>query len=175
MRTLLNREETESIIGLMRLAIMAYNNSVHSSTNFTPFELIFGHSSNREPFDMYYDKRFYTEYVNNHKNRLKVLYERISDQIQNQKEKVITKRNENSKNIELRVGQEVYVKLNTRSNKTSYAYQGPYKLHKINDDNTAIVIDNKNKTRKVHIKNLKRGIVPASSDVESTASGEPLE
>ncbi|ENN83544.1 hypothetical protein YQE_000100, partial [Dendroctonus ponderosae] len=36
----------------MRRALLGYNNSIHSATKFTPFEIIKGHINDTNPFDL---------------------------------------------------------------------------------------------------------------------------
>ncbi|KAK9680940.1 Integrase zinc binding domain [Popillia japonica] len=47
-------------------------------------------------------------------------------------------------------------------NKTTPKYTGPYEVKQVNQDNTAVVTDKNQKEKKVHIRNLKYGIVPDS-------------
>lgn len=113
---------------------------------------------------MYYDQKYYSNYVEKHRNRLKMLYERISQQTQNKKQTVIDRRNDNLQNVNLIVGQEVYIKVDApkRKGKLCKLYEGPFKIFKINDNNTVIVVNDKNKQRNCHVKNLKLGSLTGS-------------
>ena len=93
--------------------------------------------------------------------------------MQQDKTKVIEKRNEKAHAKPLKIGQ-VYVKLQSGNrNKLTYMYNGPYTLKTLNHDNTAIILDAKNnKQRKVHVRSLKHKIVTESSHGASTDSRE---
>ncbi|KAK9688505.1 hypothetical protein QE152_g35249 [Popillia japonica] len=116
MRILKEQHKDEIIEKLMKLAIIGYNNTIHSITGLTPLELTLGHTKIHDPFDVCYDKVFYNNYLTRHANRLKLLYENL----------------------------------------------GPYEVKQVNQDNTAVVTDKNQKEKKVHIQNLKYGIVPDS-------------
>ena len=77
LRILQIADKETSITKLIKLAILAYNSTTHSTTTFAPVKLLFGHTNARDSFDMYYDQRVYSEYVEKHRTRLKHLYERI--------------------------------------------------------------------------------------------------
>ena len=69
---ILRTKDTQSTIGkLMRIAIIGYNNSIHSVLGMTPHNITFGHTKSRDPFDLYYDRGFYNDYIEKHANRLK--------------------------------------------------------------------------------------------------------
>jgi hypothetical protein len=55
---LLKEQSSESIVTIMKYAIIAYNNTIHIATDLTPVELLFGHTKSRDPYDIYYDKTF---------------------------------------------------------------------------------------------------------------------
>ena len=91
----------------MTYAIIAYNNTIHSSTHFTPYELVFGHTDSRDPMDLV-PTHVYTEYVNSHKNNTHALYNQIARETQEQKEKIIDKANRNKTPTELIIGSTHY-------------------------------------------------------------------
>ncbi|KAK9752280.1 hypothetical protein QE152_g4368 [Popillia japonica] len=186
-----------TIMKLMKLAIIAYNNTIHTTTGLTPLELTFGHTKTHDPFDICYDRTFYNNYLTRHINRLKLLYTKLGDRVQENKTKIIEKRNTNFKTQPLEIGQQVYVKqpigykskINPRFSgpynvkkifengtaivipRFSGAYNvkkifengAPYNVKKIFENGTAIVIDKNKRERKVHVRNLKYGVVTDSS------------
>ncbi|KAJ8912064.1 hypothetical protein NQ315_016753 [Exocentrus adspersus] len=75
----------------MDQAIVAYNNTNHSSTGFPPLELVFGHTASRNIFDMLYTKQFYQELTNKHVKAMEEVYNRVQDKIHQEKTKRIEK------------------------------------------------------------------------------------
>ena len=149
----------EPIQELMRYAIIAYNNSIHSATGLTPFEITFGHTQTRNTMDIFYDNQYYQQYVNNHKQKLQCVYERIREELLNNKKNIADKRNSNkNKQTTFQIGQTVYEsKTSNNRNKTTEKFIGPYKITKLNDDNTA-EITRDNKIKKIHLRQLRQPI-----------------
>ncbi|KAK9729857.1 hypothetical protein QE152_g15664 [Popillia japonica] len=166
-RLLKNQKVTQDIKQLVRLAILAYNSTNHSATGVTPFELLYGHTNSKEPMDLYYDDVYFQEYIDNHKERTKHLYEHIARRMQENKERSIDKKNEQRKPSDLKIGQKVYVKPSKYyTQKTTERYWGPYTITRILDNGTVEVKNTKNKILKYHINSLKLGFVPGSSTEE---------
>lgn len=57
----------------MQYALIPYNNSIHGSTNFTPYEMTFGHTNSRDPCELI-TSSFYSDYVLTHRGKLEHLY-----------------------------------------------------------------------------------------------------
>jgi transposase InsO family protein len=155
---MLKQNYRESIINLMKYAIIAYNNTIHSVTEFTPLEILFGHARNRDPHDAFYNKLFYQEYVNNHKNMMKRIYDQINARISLDKRKTYEKRLPPPERIKsFQVGNIIYEK-NEGRNKTEIRYKGPYVIKKINPDNTAEIDTGQPVYRRVHLRNLRKNV-----------------
>lgn len=102
---------------MMRYCIIGYNNTIHSTTGYTPLELLLGHTQKKDPFDFFYEKSYYEDYVRNHKQRLLKTYEAAKTKLLNQKQKIIDKRNETAKEPKFKIGDKVCVYVAKR-NKT---------------------------------------------------------
>jgi len=90
----------------MPYAVIAYNSTIHSKTQFTPFELVLGHTD-RDPMNLI-PSHVYTDYINNHKNNTQILYETVAEKSRQVKEKVIDKINEKRSNEDLIIGCQIY-------------------------------------------------------------------
>lgn len=78
---------------LIKRAVLGYNNSIHTVTKFTPFEIITGHIKSINPFDLN-DNAVISSYVQSHKENSNKLYEKIKQRNEEAKCEIITKRNE---------------------------------------------------------------------------------
>lgn len=88
-------KKTLSTDQVIKYALLCYNNSIHSVTKYTPFEIIKGHINNTDPFDLT-ETRIISNYVQHHKDITKDLYANIhrknSETKQNQIDKINKKR-----------------------------------------------------------------------------------
>ena len=143
---------------LIEYAIIGYNSSIHSSTKYTPFEITFGHTNLRNPHEIFLPNSFYTDYAENHKNKLKHVYQEVSERLVSNKEKVIAKNNtQGDTNNTFKVGQTVFKKNPNNRNKKHNKFLGPYEITQILDRNRVEIINKRNKNKKeiLHIKELK--------------------
>ena len=142
---------------LMPYAILAYNNSISSSTGFTPFELTFGHTNLRDNTDLLLEQNYFQNYVNDHKNKVNTLYDNLKSKLEQNKSKVISKRNEKGdEQTVFREGQIVYKIHGRRRSKKDNKFIGPYTIKRLLDNNKAeIVFSENNKSETIHLKELK--------------------
>lgn len=134
-------------------AINAYNHSIHSSTKLKPIDVIKGHITNDNPFDINIDQTLLNDYIIDHRERTKILYAKINEDLLNEKEKRTEKVNRNRDSPEIfQPGQKVFIKKHIRQ-KTA---------NKFNKSTILKSTDNERKTAstesrdKIHMDNLKR-------------------
>lgn len=163
---------------LMKYAIIAYNNAIHSTTGYTPRELLFGHTASRNPLELFYPKEFYQDYVLNHRKNAEAVQECIAAHVSHNKEQIIERRNQAAEAISFKVGETVYKQIakTTRSDKTKPVFKGPYKIIHLHPNNVAEIIGNhpNSKSIRVHFKLLRRPhLVPEVSSQEPSCSTQP--
>lgn len=151
-----NEYQNESIENKINYALLAYNNSIHSTTNLKPCEIVTGHFENESPFNIDIEKQLVNNYIETHKNKCKLLYHKINKDIQNKKEKVINKINENREDI-AEIPENIYVKNNQKQSKTKNKYKAE-QITKINKTlkTASIVAKHHNTKGKIHISNIRR-------------------
>ena len=168
-------EDKESII---EYAIIGYKNSIHSSTSFSPMELTFGHTSTRDPDDIFTPRTFFNDYVQNHKNKLNKVYAVVKQKLIQNKEKIVEKKNvQGDKNSNFKIGQVVYKKNPKCRTKKTNKFLGPYKIIKVLTRNRVEISNNKSKKNEtVHINEIRKpfkNVTDASpSDSEQNSDSE---
>lgn len=140
----------------MPYATYVYNTTPHSSTGYTPYELMYGYPPKlpsvlkSNPTTSYN----YDNYANELKARLQHSHQVAKENLIEQKGKSKKYYDKNTKPKTFCLGDKVLLKNHTRKNKLSPLWTGPYEIIKINStENSTIKIGNKNKT--IHNNNLK--------------------
>lgn len=161
---------------VMTYSVMAYNHTIHSVTELTPFEVVFGHTDTSSPFSVELEKHYFQKMVKDHAKRIKVLYEHLSDRMLAIKKRVREKKGGES-NIEFTEGNVIFAKdINKRKSKDKPRYVkakviGP-------PERNILPIKIKDRNTKTPIKNIKRPpkelLHPAASSdaVAGTSSAE---
>ena len=134
-------------------AILAYNHSIHSTTKLKPIDIIKGHITNENPFNVNIEETLLNDYINDHKQKTKILYAKINENLMREKESRIKKINENRDSPDLFAPQQqVHIKKHIRQ-KTANKFLTPCKIKETNPHNKTISTETK---QKVHMDNLKR-------------------
>lgn len=162
LRILREKDNNTDIITLMSYAVIAYNSTIHSSTNFTPYELVFGHTDTRDPM-LVLPAEVYTEYATTHRTNTEALYNKVQESSKTLKQKIIDKRNLDKKNTELIIGSKVYKKQEKRLGKLHPKHKGPFILTKVLENNKIEIKNPKtNQKEIVHVNETK--IIPIVAD-----------
>lgn len=97
---LLESQHDEPLERVVKYAVIAYNSLIHSSTGHTPYSLTFGHTNSRDPNDILTNQQIYENYITNHLDKIKLVYNTVRERMNQNKEKVAgKKRNRNSISI----------------------------------------------------------------------------
>jgi transposase InsO family protein len=111
LRILKLSHKNEDVINLILYAILAYNSSVHSFTKCKPFDIIRGHFDPRDPFDVDLSKHLMQQYIQNHRDKMKLVYNKLNESSLETRTNIIDKRNKNREpEIEYQPNQRIFVK-----------------------------------------------------------------
>lgn len=148
--------KNESTISKIRYSIFAYNNTKHSVTKLTPFELLNGHIESNSPFNINIEQQVISQYNQTHRDKTKLLYEQIHEKMDETKRKIITKRNETREDPP-DIPEKVYVKNRQKCSKSKNQYKQET-LHTVDKDRkTALIVPKAHQTvPKIHLDNIKR-------------------
>lgn len=136
---------------LMQYAILGYNLSVHSVTKQKPFDIINGKLNALDPFDLT-DEIIVNKYIDDRRERLKIIYKNIYKRNLETKTKIIDKNNENREEpIEYNIEKSAYTK-NPKAERSKD--QPRYEKISIKDDIGKKIITSKDKV--IHKSRLKK-------------------
>lgn len=139
---------------VMSYAVMSYNHTIHSTTNLTPFEVVFGHTESNSAFNVDFDKQFTQQLVREHARKTKYLYQYLTDKIINKKTGIIGKRGGETE-FDINIGDTVFIKgVNTRRSKDKPRYQKAQVTGTIHRN--IVPVTTQNRKTKVPIKDIKR-------------------
>lgn len=123
----------EHPLTIIPYAVICYNNSVNKTHGFTPYELLFGHTSSRPPETLYNQEELISKYVRDLNNRISHYYKIARTKTELQKEKAKTRfdKHVNDNLPEYKVGDKVYVKESQIKDKLQNKFNGPFEIKEI--------------------------------------------
>lgn len=138
----------------MTYSVMAYNHAIHSVTELTPFEVVFGHTDSSSPYGIELEKRYFQKLVKDHAKRIKVLYENLTNKMIAIKEKNRQKKG-GEQEVEFPIGKVVFAKdVNKRKSKDKPRY---VKAEVVGEpERNVLPIQVGKRKTKAPIKNIKR-------------------
>lgn len=167
-----NREDfkNEHITTKVSYALIAYNNTKHSSTNLTPFEIVNGHLDNDNPMQLNIEQQLTSHYNQNHREKTKLLYQQINEHLKERKEKIINSRNEKREDAPTNIPAKVFIKNKQKCSKTKNKYKME-NLQIINRERKTgkLVPRNPQTTTNIHLSNIKRPPVTDSDCVAGSS------
>lgn len=111
LRILKLKQKDEPIVNLIPYALIAYNSSIHSFTKCRPFDLMTGHFDPRNPIDTDITERLLQQYVQNHSELMKKVYDIINETSLANRTTIIENRNKDRETeVEYSPQQQVFIK-----------------------------------------------------------------
>ena len=153
----------------LRYAVFCYNTSVHESTGFTPYVLVFGREP-RLPSGISEERvpPTYVEYM-------KELFRKIGTIQSTATENLIAAKRRSKRYYDVKtnpqnfqVGDSVYLLNEPRVSKLDAYYKGPYILERLLGNSNAEIRITTNKTKIVHLDKLKLAAFPVLIETEPT-------
>ncbi|KAK9686976.1 hypothetical protein QE152_g36796 [Popillia japonica] len=144
----------------IEFAMFSYNTSIHKSTNYTPYELVFGHKAYLPSSIVQEPKLLYTydDYVKSLQNKLNISFKIARENITYSKHKSKEYYDKKSNPIKFKINDLVVIyNKQTKPNlckKLSPTLKGPYKIIKVFPNNTVEIQMGKKKA-KYHTNMLK--------------------
>ena len=166
LRLLNEQHPKENMETKILYAILAYNNTIHSTTNKKPINIISGHLDVDDPFDIDCQKIIMNDYVQDHKNKTEIMYRELNKRLQERKERVVEKTNLNEDIIGDQIPEFVYPKETRRKTKLDNRFRQKIAVKAIDKDKRIISAPNRN----YHIRNIQR---PKKIDKEKLLQVRP--
>lgn len=137
----------------------AYNSTVHTSTNYTPFELVFGKNNTLPDQDIIKPKPWYDveDFASQLKYKLKIAIEDVKEQQMKAKtdRKIKYDLKYRTKENDYKIGDKILIKNETKD-KFAPLFHGPYDV--INRDENNVYVKIKNTIKKINNNNTKKFI-----------------
>lgn len=151
-RIIYNQNKSKPISEIMDEALITYNNSIHSTTKLTPFELISGHYNQSNPLNIKFNQLIGQDYLQEHKNNYETLARVVRERNLETKQKLINKLNE--KRIDppdFETNEKIY-EFENRRNKLAPKFME----HKVVENNKITLFSNRRKVHKQKVQRRKK-------------------
>jgi hypothetical protein len=147
----INKDETKP--NLMTSAILCYNQSVHTSTGFTPFTLLYGPYDDLNAHELDLSRTIYEEYNQKRKKEILPFYQEIYRKQLEKGSNRITKQNENLEVVDV-IEPQIFIK-KQKIRKTDPAYD-KLNITKINQNKVEGNRDNTKRPTNINVRKTKR-------------------
>lgn len=147
-----SQNKTMPFLQILSKALITYNNSIHTSTKVTPFELISGHFYNSKPFPMSGDSNSKQDYINDHRQTYDQITKLIQEKEQIRKRKLIEKCNETRKDPRTFQEDQTIYERDNRRDKLAPKFQP----HRVTENKDVTILSNNRKVHKQKIKSNRK-------------------
>ncbi|CAH2006037.1 unnamed protein product [Acanthoscelides obtectus] len=150
-RTHVSENPNEHPFNILPYAVQCYNSTRNKTIGFTPYELVFGHTSGGPPEHVYHEKELMSKYLRDIRNKLEYYYKiaRARTDEQKQKAKVRFDNRESPNLQKYKIGDKVFVKQSQISNKLQNKFDGPYEDIQVFENSALLKNPETNRTTKV--------------------------
>ena len=139
---------------LVQYVMFSYNIVIHESTNFSPFEIVFGKQA-RLPNHFPEEVDTYNASLGEFITRMKEFRKTARENLIKTKMKTKKHYDRKAKEVKYEPGDNIFVQREGKSNKFDSHYDGPYKISEILDKNNVIFINDVGKRTLKHIDKIK--------------------
>lgn len=147
----------EHPFNILPYSVICYNNTKNKTHGFSPYELIFGHTSSRPPETLYNQKELISKYIRDLNNRMEHYYKVARSRTNQKKEKAKIRFDKTvSKNLpNFAIGNKVYVKEAQIKDKSHNKFNGPFEILELYGTSAKLKNLNTNQISKVNFDRLK--------------------
>lgn len=153
----MSEHPNEHPLNVLPYAVIAYNNSKNKTHGFTPYELLFGHTSSRPPETLYNQKELITKYIRDLNNRISTYYKlaRERTNLQKQKAKERFDQHVSDKPRNFQIGDKVYIKESQIKDKLQNKFNGPFQIVEIHNNSATLLNLKTNQRTKANFDRMK--------------------
>jgi len=147
----------EHAFNILPYAVISYNNTKNKTHGFSPYELLFGHTSIRPPETLYNQKELISKYIRDLNNRMEHYYKIARSRSIAQKEKAKVRfDNLITRNVpEYKVGDKVYVKESQIKDKSHNKFNGPFEIIEVYETSAKVRNLDTNSLSKINFDRMK--------------------